>query len=72
MARVVMTAVAAQRRQAAGKQGDRAAATAAAERWRVTLLGVPWYLYRYLPTCFKDSPTTRDSAKVLPLLVTQR
>ncbi len=28
----------------------------------VTLLGIPWYLYRYLPTCFKGSPTTRDSA----------
>ncbi len=27
----------------------------------VALLGVPWYLYRYLPTCFKGSPTTRDS-----------
>ncbi len=26
----------------------------------VTLLGVPWYLYRYLPTYFEGSPTTRD------------
>ncbi len=30
----------------------------------VTLLGVPWYLYRYLPTCLLF-------IKVLPLLVTQ-
>ncbi len=27
-----------------------------------TCKAVPWYLCRYLPTCFKGSPTTHDSA----------
>ncbi len=41
-----------------------AAALSGREGSGVTLLGVPWYLYRYLPTCLLF-------IKVLPLLVTQ-